>query len=76
MIYMYHDEHLPPHCHAVYAGQYVQVRFKGDIEIIGEFPAGPARLVRRWAAEHREALMENWARAGDREALKPIDPVA
>jgi len=72
---MYHDEHLPPHCHAVYAGQDVQVHFMGDIKIVGDFPVGPARLVRRWAAAHGDALAENWSLAAKREALKPIDPL-
>jgi hypothetical protein len=73
---MYHDEHLPPHCHAVYAGVDVQVRFAGEIEIVGDFPMRQARLVREWAELNRAALVENWGIAAEFQALKRIAPLA
>ena len=45
VIYMYHDDHNPPHFHAEYAGQDVEVRIS-DGKIDGEFPVRASRFVR------------------------------
>ncbi|MGH2715462.1 MAG: DUF4160 domain-containing protein [Thermoleophilaceae bacterium] len=38
-------------------------------------PPRALRLVKEWAATHRDELRENWDRARVHEALEPIDPL-
>ena len=75
VVYMYYDDHEPPHFHAYY-GQHEAV-----IEIVegtiarGYLPPHVARVVRRWLREYREEIEENWLLARDHQRLAPIPPV-
>lgn len=60
VIYMYFNEHNPPHFHAEYN------EFKASISIQtlrlleGKLPSKVMSLVIEWAQEHQEELLENW----------------
>ncbi|MBV9195779.1 MAG: DUF4160 domain-containing protein [Solirubrobacterales bacterium] len=43
--------------------------------LAGALPQRALRLVREWAAEHRDELLENWARARPNETLQRIEPL-
>jgi hypothetical protein len=59
-IYMYFDDHSPPHFHADYAEYSMQMAI-GTLEVMdGRLPARQLRLVRQWAAMRRAELLENW----------------
>jgi hypothetical protein len=75
-VYTHHDGHNPPHFHAFYAGEDVEVLFDADWTIVGDFPRRAGRFVREWAALHRAELAVNWdlARAGA--ALRRIEGLA
>jgi hypothetical protein len=60
MIKMYWDEHAPPHFHAEYAGIEAVVNIQ-TLEITkGKLPHGATILVKEWAMQHRDELMEDW----------------
>ena len=60
IIRMYFREHGVPHFHAVY-GEHVGVFAINPLKMIeGDLPARAKRLVREWAAEHRNDLQEIW----------------
>lgn len=60
LIKMYWDEHAPPHFHAEYSGAEAVINIQ-TLEITkGKLPHGAALLVREWAMQHRNELMEDW----------------
>jgi len=60
IIWMYYDDHNPPHFHACYGKYEVEIRIK-TIEILqGELPPRALGLVIEWAALHKKELMNNW----------------
>ncbi len=69
---MYHDDHLPPHFHARYGGQEVQVGI-GDGRVKGKFPPRAQALVLEWWSLHRDELETNWKLL---EAGKEPNPIA
>ncbi len=74
-IYMYFDDHGPPHFHATYGGR--SARFEiGSLEPMDEgFPLRALRLVQDWGVLHREELQENWERAAAHAPLARIEPL-
>ena len=72
-IYMYWQDHSPPHFHALYSDHEAQVRIADGVVLAGQLPTTAAHLVAEWAALHREELLENWDRARIPETLLPID---
>lgn len=74
VIYFYHDDHPPPHFHAMYEGLDAQFDMEG--KLINGYLSGKAlRLIQEWAAAHKEALLENWERARNNLALNWIEPL-
>lgn len=59
VIAMYHDDHQPPHFHARYAGEEIQVSI-ADGRVRGEMPRRARALVLEWWSLHREELEANW----------------
>jgi hypothetical protein len=75
VITMHWREHPPPHFHASYEGDVARIAIE-TLELIGgSLPPRPLRLIRAWAAEHRQELEDNWERARAHEALEPIEPL-
>jgi len=74
LISMYHHEHEPPHFHATYAGKEAALTPEGVI-LVGDLPPRILRLVREWAALHRQQLRDNWTRARRGRPLERIPPL-
>lgn len=75
VIWLYWNDHQPPHFHAQYGSQVALVAI-GSWEIIrGELPVRALRLVREWAELHEDELRQNWERARKRTPLEPVDPL-
>ena len=72
-IYMYWQDHAPPHFHAFYSGHEAQARITDGVVLAGYLPATATRLVVAWAALHRAELRANWDLAQLPEALLPIE---
>ena len=75
VIYMYFNEHNPPHFHAEYN------EFKAAILIQtlgvteGKLPSKVLSLVVEWAQEHQEELLENWNSIEETGKYKKIKPL-
>jgi Domain of unknown function (DUF4160) len=75
VIYMYYDDHEPPHFHANYQG-YKSVWSIVDLRVLaGSLPPRIENLIKRWALEKRQELAENWERCKDEKQLKRISPL-
>lgn len=75
VIWMYYDEHNPPHLHAEYHGNWAVLDFHGNI-IKGDLRSRTAlRLVRDWIDLHLNELEEDWDLAQAGRDLKAIEPL-
>jgi hypothetical protein len=74
VIAMYHDDHQPPHFHARYAGNEIQVGIT-DGRVKGEFPTRAKALVLEWWNIHREELEANWLLVSSGKEPNRIDPL-
>ena len=74
-IYMYYDDHDPPHFHARYAGASAQVAITGAEVMTSTLPERAQRLVIEWARMRESELLADWELARARRQLKPIAPL-
>lgn len=75
VIYMYFDDHAPPHFHAEYAEHVALIRIDNLKIHKGRLPRGVHADVRKWGKLHRTELEENWELAHQHRQLKPIPPL-
>jgi hypothetical protein len=75
VVYMYWQDHQPPHFHAIYGSDEALVRIADTTFLAGSLPRTAARLVREWAQMHRSELSDNWDRAQEPAQLLPIEPL-
>lgn len=74
-IYVYYDDHRPPHFHAAYAGQEAVILI-GSLRVSrGGLPPRALGLVLEWAFQHRPELGEVWRQAERLEPLTRIPPL-
>ena len=74
-IYIYYRDHAPPHFHAIYSGWEAEVGIVSGKLMEGSLPPAARRMVRLWATEHREQLLENWQRARSGREPLPVAPL-
>jgi hypothetical protein len=75
VIYMYFNDHLPPHFHAEY-GEAEAVYAIDSLDILrGQLPRRAQSMVVEWALDHRAELRDNWARAREQLPLEEIEPL-
>ena len=60
VIYMYFNEHNPPHFHAEYNEYKAAIEIDSLGLIRGKLPPKVMILVVEWAQNHQAELMENW----------------
>lgn len=75
VIWMYHNEHEPPHFHAQYGGYWVRIRIDTLAAMDRGFPRRALRLVQEWARLHQDELLVNWNKArafGDLDRIEPL----
>ena len=61
-VYMYWDDHSPPHVHAYYGGFEALFEIGTGRTIGGRLPPKVEALVRNWVLARQDALMANWER--------------
>ncbi len=72
---MFYREHEPAHFHAEYQGQQAKFGMDGAL-IAGNIQSGTAcRLIREWAAIHREELDANWGKMKEGQPLDKVEPL-
>ena|SRR2546423_11289075 len=60
LIYMYYQDHSPPHFHALYAEHEAIVDIVTGVVTTGALPRKATELVAEWAVAHRAELLANW----------------
>ena len=73
VIYMYYNDHIPPHFHAEY-GEHEAIYEIDTLDIMrGSLPRRAHALVLEWATLHRNELRDDWARARMEKPLMEIE---
>ena len=74
-VYMYYDDHDPPHVHVRYGGKRAKVDLEGNL-LKGDL-GSPARirLLRYWLDLNHRQLVKNWTRACSDKPLEKIPPL-
>ena len=73
IIYMYYNDHLPPHFHAEY-GEHEAIYEIDTLDVRhGSLPRRAHALVVEWASLHRSELRDDWERARLEKPLTGIE---
>ena len=75
VVFMYFDDHAPPHFHALYEGEEAVFGLDGSIQR-GYLPPRVQRLIREWAELRLQELKDNWSRASENLPLFWVEPIA
>jgi len=75
IIRMFYGDHPPPHFHAVYQGEQVQVNIHTLEVIEGQMSRRALALVLEWAALHRGELRQAWEQASTNQEPSKIPPL-
>lgn len=75
IIAMYYQEHNPPHFHVRYNDYKASISISDLALLGGKLPPKVFGLVIEWASQHQNELLEDWERAQQFQALKPIAPL-
>jgi len=73
VVYMYFDDHPPPHCHVLYAGDWAKLSLTGKV-VTGWLPRRVLTRMRPWILEHRAELLANWDRIEEGQEPKEVSP--
>lgn len=76
VIYMYFNEHNPPHFHAEYNEYKASIAIENLGLIEGKLPSKVMSLVVEWAQEHQQELLENWHSIKETGTYHKIEPLA
>jgi hypothetical protein len=72
-IYMYYNDHMPPHFHAEY-GEHEAIYEIDTLDVTrGSLPRRAHALVLEWATLHRNELRDDWERARAEKPLVEIE---
>ncbi len=69
-----HDDHPPPHFHAMYEGLDAQFDLDGNL-LKGSLPPKAVKLIQEWASVNKNALNKNWELAQKNLPLNWIAPL-
>ena len=75
VIWMYWNDHNPPHFHATYGDFENLIRITDLSVYSGGFPSRAFGLVMEWASLHQNELMENWRLLEKEASPKKIEPL-
>jgi len=74
VIYMFFNDHNPPHFHIKYQDFDAIVSIEDGI-VKGELPRRALRLVYEWLDIHKEELVDNWKLLEARRPINKIEPL-
>jgi len=74
-IYIYFNEHQPPHFHAIYDSHEALISIPSFSVIAGSLPPRSLGLVVEWASIHRVELENAWRQAMDHQKPDRIEPL-
>lgn len=73
-VYMYWNDHAPPHFHAKYQGDEVTVDILTG-EVTGSMSRRALALIEEWRVLHQDELEANWDRSTSKRAFFGIAPL-
>jgi hypothetical protein len=74
-IYMYFNDHNPPHFHAHYEKNMAIINIETLSVVEGKLPSRVLALVVEWASIHQKELMKNWNEIIKNGTFKKIKPL-
>ncbi len=74
-IYMYYDEHNPPHFHVKYNEYNAVIRIRDYALLEGKLPPKVFGMVMEWTVLHQTELLSDWDNACDEKQLVRIAPL-
>ena len=74
-IYIYFNEHQPPHFHAVYGENEVLITIENLSVLAGSIPPRSLGLIIEWASIHKNELFKIWNQAMNHQKLDKIEPL-
>lgn len=74
-IYMYYNDHPPPHFHARHEGEDAVFEVPSLAMVTGKIKPRAHALVVEWAAQHRAELAAAWVRCREGGPPEPIPPL-
>jgi hypothetical protein len=74
-IYMYYNDHAPPHFHALHGEDEILIECDPPKIYTGSLPSKLLKKVLEWAALHPGELTDNWQRARTGQRLQQIPPL-
>jgi hypothetical protein len=75
IIFMYFNDHAPPHFHVRYGEQRAIVGIESLTLLQGKLTPRALGLIIEWAATHRDELLRNWEQARLQQPLNRIAPL-
>lgn len=75
VVYMYFNDHQPPHFHAEYGDNEAIYEIETLAVLRGGLPRRVNAMVAEWALLHRDELRDNWGRARQKVELRRIEPL-
>lgn len=75
IVAMFYNDHAPAHFHARYGDWRIEIEIASLRILAGQLPPRALGLLMEWAAQHREALLEDWELARKHAVLKRIPPL-
>ncbi len=75
VIFMYFNEHNPPHFHAEYNEHKASISIETLGLIEGKLPSKVLSLVVEWAHDHKQELLDNWESLQSTGRFKKIEPL-
>jgi hypothetical protein len=74
-VYMYYEDHPPPHFHAIYGEFEAVIGIQSEEVLQGSLPRRARNLVLDWVELHRQELLDNWDLAEARRPLNKVPPL-
>jgi hypothetical protein len=75
VIWMYWDDHNPPHFHATYGEFEILINITDFSVYAGYLPSRAFGLLMEWTSIHQEELLMNWELMRQSLSLKTIEPL-
>jgi hypothetical protein len=72
---MFYGDHAPPHFHAVYQGEEIQININTQEVMEGDMSWRARALVLEWAVLHRAELRQAWEAASHNQEPSKIPPL-
>ena len=75
LIYMYWNEHNPPHFHAKYGENEAELFIKPFGVRKGKLPPKALGLIAEWVSLHKQELLDNWEQGRNNQDFLTIEPL-